>query len=106
VVVLNVDLLLAVFDFVQWRLRDVDVTALDQQWDVAIEKRQQQSAYVAPVYVSIGVVSDNTAHAGNEIFITLDRKIVDVAVARIDFVDGEDRQRHQVTVDHLKIALA
>src|SRR5437879_1730947 len=81
VVVLDVQLLLALLHLVQRRLRDVDVAALDQVGKLPVEERQQQSAYVAPVNISIGhenhaviaqlgdvevVAADATAQRGDE----------------------------------------
>ena len=52
-VVLDVDLLLAALHFVQRRLRDVDVAALDEQRNLAIEEREQQRADVRTVDVRV-----------------------------------------------------
>ena len=98
--------MLALLDLVERRLRDVDVAALDQDRHLAIEERQQQGAYVRAVDVGIRIVAAQSAHTGDEVFVTFDRKIVDVPVARRHFFDLENRQRHQVTVDHLEISLA
>ncbi len=53
VVVLDVGLLLAALEFVQRRLRDVDVPALDELGHLAIEEREQQCADVASVDIRI-----------------------------------------------------
>ena len=53
VVVLDVDLLLAALDFVQRRLRDIDVSALDQQRDLPVEESQQQRADMAAIDVRV-----------------------------------------------------
>src|ERR1700724_4911122 len=58
VVVLDVGLLLAALDLVQRWLRDVDVAALDEFGHLPVEKREQQSAYVASVNVRISHETD------------------------------------------------
>ena len=52
-VVLDVDLLLAALHFVQRRLRDVDVPALDEQRNLPVEEREQQRADVRTVDVRV-----------------------------------------------------
>src|ERR1700733_13046388 len=52
-VILDVVLLLALLHLVERRLRDVDVTAFDQNRHLPIEERQQQRAYVASIDVSV-----------------------------------------------------
>src|ERR1700741_3378190 len=52
-VVLHVGFLFALFDFVQRRLRDVNVAALDEDRHLSIEEREQQSAYVTSVNIRV-----------------------------------------------------
>ena len=70
VVVLDVDFLLAALDLVQRRLRDIDVTALDEQRNLTIEKGQQQRAYVRAVDIRVSVVAAQSTHAGDEVLVT------------------------------------
>lgn len=52
--VFEVTLLLAVFGFVERRLGDVNVAALDQFGHLAVEEGQEQGADVRTVHVGIG----------------------------------------------------
>ena len=104
-IVLDVGFLLALLDFVQRRLRDVDVAAFDQDGHLPIEEREQQRAYVRPVDVCVRVVDADAAHAGNEILIAFDRKVVDVAAARGHLFDCHDGKSHEIAVDHFEIAI-
>ena len=58
VLVLEVLLGLALLDFEERRLRDVDVPAIDELGHLAEEERQQQRPDVAPVHVSVGHQDD------------------------------------------------
>ena len=53
-IVLQVLLLLATFHFVQWRLGNIDITALNQLRHLAEKERQQQGANVGAVHIGIG----------------------------------------------------
>src|SRR6266513_731271 len=103
-VVLDVGLLLAALDFVQRRLRDVDVPALDELGHLPVKECQQQSPYVASVNIGIGIVAADTAHAGDEILVSFYGKVVDLAIAGRNLFNGGDWHRHQVPVDCLKAA--
>ena len=60
-IILDVLLLLALFDFVQRRLGDVDMAALDQLRHLPVEKRQQQRADMRAVsYTHLDVYKRQT----------------------------------------------
>ncbi len=98
-IVLDVVLRLALLHFVERRLCDVNVAALDQFRDLSIEERKQKRADVRAVNVGVGVVAADAAHSGDEVFVVCHREIINVAITRRDFVDRDHRQRHQVAVD-------
>ena len=54
VVVLEVGLFPALLDLVEWRLRDVDVAALDELRHLPVEEREQERADVRAVNVRVG----------------------------------------------------
>ncbi len=81
------------------------MAALDEDGHLAIEERQQQGPDVRTIDIGVGVVATDAAHAGDEILVAFHGEIVDIAVARRHLFDPVDRQRHQVTVDHLEILL-
>ena len=53
-VVLEIDVVLALSDFVERRLGDAQVAALDDARKLAVQERQQQGADVRPVHVRVG----------------------------------------------------
>ena len=104
-IVLDVRLALALLHLVERRLRDVDVPALDQVRNLPVEEREQQRADVRTVHVRVGVVAAEATHPRDEILVGLDREVVDVAVARRDFLDRHDRQGHQVAIERVEPAI-
>ena len=104
-IVLDVVLLLAALDLVERRLRDEDMPALDEHTHLTVEERQQERADVAAINVRVGVVRTQAAHAGDEIFISLDGEVVNVAPRCGYLIQGLDRQRHQVPVQEFELQM-
>ncbi len=82
------------------------MAALDENRHLPVKEREQQRADVGAIDVGVRVVATKSAHAGDEVFIALDREVIDIPVAGLYRLDAEDGQGHQITAHLPKIPFA